>query len=117
MFEELLSCIKSIYHYKEDIHLHEPVFFENEKIYTNECIKDSMVSSIGKFVDRFELEVSKYLGAKYAVATVNGTAALHVALKLAGVSTNDEVITQPLTFVATCNAIKYCNSNFCIINL
>ena len=107
MFEELLSRIKSIYHYKEDIHLHEPVFFENEKIYTNECIKESMVSSIGKYVDRFELEVSKYLGAKYAVATVNGTSALHISLILSGVNRGDEVLAQSLTFVGTCNPIIY----------
>ncbi len=107
MFEELLSFIKSTYHNKEDIHLHEPVFFENEKNYTYECIKDSMVSSIGKFVDRFELEVSTYLGAKYAIATVNGTSALHISLILSGVNRGDEVLTQSLTFVGTCNPIIY----------
>ncbi|MCL4171073.1 UNVERIFIED_CONTAM: hypothetical protein GTU68_045206, partial [Idotea baltica] len=62
---------------------------------------------VGKFVDRFEEDVARFTGAKYAIATVNGTAALHIALLLAGVEENDEVITQPLTFIATCNAISY----------
>jgi perosamine synthetase len=92
------------------IPLHEPVFFGNEKKYLNECIDSTFVSSVGKFVDHFEEMVAEYTGSKYAIATVNGTAALHIALKLAGTDEQSEVITQPLTFIATCNAISYCNA-------
>ncbi|MFA6192775.1 MAG: LegC family aminotransferase [Sulfurimonas sp.] len=95
---------------KEFIPLHEPRFFGNEKKYLNECIDSTFVSSVGKFVDSFEKEFALKIGSKYAVATVNGTAALHIALILAGVEHGDEVITQPLTFIATCNAISYCDA-------
>ena len=78
--------------------------------YLNECIDSTFVSSVGKFVDRFEEMVAEFIGSKYAIATVNGTSALHIALKLVGVDEQSEVITQPLTFVATCNAISYCNA-------
>ena len=110
MFEETIQFIKEIYNTEKFLPLHEPVFFGNEKKYLNECIDSTFVSSVGKFVDEFEQMVAEFTGAKYAIATVNGTAALHVALKLAGVDENSEVITQPLTFVATCNAISYCNA-------
>lgn len=89
------------------IPLHEPRFMGNEKKYLLDCIDSTFVSSVGQYVDRFEKEFAAYVGSRYAVATVNGTAALHVALLLAGVSAHDEVITQPLTFIATCNAISY----------
>jgi len=89
------------------IHLHEPVFLGNEQKYVNECITSTFVSSVGKFVDQFEENIAEYTGAKYAVAAVNGTAALHIALILAGTESNEEVLTQPLTFIATANAIKY----------
>lgn len=107
MFDETINFIKRLYNTENFIPLHEPRFIGNEKKYVNECIDTTFVSSVGKFVDRFEQEVAKYTGAKYAIATVNGTAALHVSLMLAGVKQDDEVITQPLTFVATCNAISY----------
>ena len=84
-----------------------PVFVGNEKKYLNECIDTTFVSSVGKFVDRFEEMVAEYTGAKRAVVCVNGTNALHMALMLAGVERNDEVLTQALTFIATCNAISY----------
>lgn len=106
-FNEIISFIKKTYGDSDFIPLHEPRFFGNEKAYLNECIDSTFVSSVGKFVDRFEQMVTEYTGAKYAVATVNGTAGLHIALLLAGVSPGDEVITQPLTFIATCNAIIY----------
>lgn len=93
------------------IPLHPPTFIGNEKKYLNECIDSTFVSSVGHFVTRFEDVVAKYTGAKYAVATSNGTSALHIALILAGVEKNTEVITQPLTFVATVNAISYCNAS------
>jgi len=110
MFEKTVAFIQDAYNTKEFLPLHEPVFFGNEKKYLNECIDSTFVSSVGKFVDQFEQMVAKYTGAKYAVATVNGTAALHIALKLIGTDENSEVITQPLTFIATCNAISYCNA-------
>ena len=91
--------------------MHEPRFLGNEKKYLNECIDSTFVSSVGKFVDEFENKIASYTGAKYAVATSNGTSALHISLILANVERDDEVITQPLTFVATCNAISYCNAS------
>ena len=105
--DDVIKFIRQMHGGKEFVPLHEPCFVGNEKKYLNECIDSTFVSSVGKFVDRFEHMVAEYTGAKYAVATVNGTAGLHVALLLAGVLRGDEVITQPLTFVATCNAISY----------
>jgi len=110
MFEKTVQFIQEAYNTKEFLPLHEPVFFGNEKKYLNECIDSTFVSSVGKFVDQFEKIVAEYTGAKYAIATVNGTAALHIALKLVGTDEESEVITQPLTFIATCNAISYCNA-------
>ena len=105
--KNLVSFIQETFNTKEFIPLHEPRFIGNEKKYLNECIDSTFVSSVGVFVDRFEEEFASYVGAKYAVATVNGTSALHLALLLADVSKDDEVITQALTFVATANAISY----------
>ncbi len=107
MFKNTIDYIKTLYGNDKFVPLHEPRFIGNEKMYLNECIDSTFVSSVGKFVDKFEEEITKYTGAKYAIATVNGTAALHIALLLAGVKNGDEVITQSLTFVATCNAISY----------
>lgn len=90
--------------------LHEPSFSGNEWLYLKECLDSTFVSSVGKFVDRFELELAEFTGAKHAVAVVNGTAALHIALKLAGVATGDEVLVPALTFVATANAVAYCGA-------
>ena len=103
---EILDFIRSVFK-KDKIPLHEPKFIGNEKAYLNECIDTGFVSSVGKFVDKFETEFAKIVGSKYAVATVNGTAALHIALKISGVKSGDLVLTQPLTFIATCNAISY----------
>ena len=111
MYETTIDFIRSIYGSERVIPLHEPRFIGNEKKYLNDCIDSTFVSSTGKFVDEFEEKIAKYTGAKYAVATSNGTSALHIALLLANVTKNDEVITQPLTFVATCNAINYCGAN------
>ena len=111
MFNNFIRFVKEMYGIKELIPLHAPQFNGNEKKYLNECIDSTFVSSVGKFVDEFEEKIAHYTGAKYAVATSNGTSALHIALLLANVTENDEVITQPLTFVATCNAISYCNAN------
>jgi len=104
----LLSFIRFVYNKPQGfIPLHEPRFRGNEKEYLNECIDSTFVSSVGKYVDQFEQMIAEYTGAKYAVAAVNGTAALHIALVLSGVGQDDEVITQPLTFIATANAISY----------
>jgi len=91
--------------------LHEPKFIGNEKKYLKECIDSTFVSSVGKFVDKFEENISNYTGIRYAIATSSGTSALHIALLLANVGRGDEVITQPLSFVATCNAINYCGAH------
>ena len=107
MFDDIVNFIKSVFKSDEFIALHEPKFIGNEKKYLNECIDSTYVSSVGKFVDKFEENIAKFTGSKFAIATSNGTAALHVSLLLAGVKAGDEVITQPLTFIATCNAIKY----------
>jgi aminotransferase in exopolysaccharide biosynthesis len=90
--------------------LHTPFFGGNEKKYLLECIDSTYVSSVGAFVNQFETDISNYTGARHGVATVNGTSALHAALIVCGVQENDEVLTQSLTFVATANAIKYCNA-------
>ena len=111
MFEDVIAFIQDTYKTKEFIPLHEPIFIGNEKKYLNECIDSTFVSSVGKFVDEFEEKIANYTGAKYAVATSSGTSALHISLIILGVKDGDEVITQPLTFVATCNAINYCNAS------
>ncbi len=108
--KDIIDFIKETFNTDEFIPLHEPKFIGNEKKYLNDCIDSTFVSSVGKYVDRFEKEFASYVGTKYAIATVNGTAALHIALKLVDVKENDEVITQPLTFIATCNAISYCGA-------
>ena len=108
--QKLVEFIQDIYKTKKFIPLHEPRFLGNEKKYLNDCIDSTFVSSVGKYVDRFEKEFASYVGSKYAIATVNGTSALHVSLLLADVKTEDEVITQALTFIATCNAIGYCGA-------
>ncbi len=110
MFENAINFIQETYKTKDFIPLHEPRFIGNEKKYLNKCIDSTFVSSVGKFVDEFEEEIASYTGVKYAIATSNGTSALHISLILANVEQDDEVITQPLTFVATCNAISYCGA-------
>ena len=110
MFESEVEFIKKLYSKSKIISLHEPTFTGNEKAYLNECIDTTFVSSVGKFVDKFELKIAEYANSKYAVSTTSGTAALHIALLVSGVEKGDEVITQPLTFVATCNAISYCGA-------
>ena len=111
MYKDVIAFIQKIYKTTDFIPLHEPKFIGNEKKYLNECIDSTFVSSVGRFVDEFEEKIANYVGANFAVATTNGTSALHVALLLANVTENDEVISQPLTFVATCNAISYCGAS------
>lgn len=110
MYDNIISFIQQLFDTNNFIPLHEPRFIGNEKRYLNECIDSTFVSSVGAFVDRLETDFAKTVGTKYAIATVNGTAALHVCLKLSGVESGDEVITQPLTFIATANAISYCGA-------
>ena len=110
MYDSIVEFIRDYYRSNKDIPLHAPVFHGNEKNYVLETIETSYVSSVGSFVDRFENNIAKYTSSPRAIATVNGTAALHIALLLAGVQRNDLVLTQALTFVATCNAILYCQA-------
>lgn len=108
MYNNVIDFIRQTFKQPEGVvPLHAPCFIGNEKKYLNECIDTTFVSSVGKFVDRFEEMVAEYTGAKRAVVCVNGTNALHMAMLLVGVEQGDEVITQPLTFVATTNAISY----------
>ncbi len=110
MFEKVVDFVRSLYPDENPVPLHAPRFTGNEKKYLLNCIDTTYVSYVGKYVDRFEDEIRKYTGARCAIAVSSGTAALHTALLLAGVSCRDEVITQPLTFVATANAIAYCGA-------
>ena len=111
MYNDIIQFIRKTFNEPDGfIPLHTPCFTGNEKVYLNECIDSTFVSSVGKFVDKFEEMVAGYTGAKKAVVCVNGTNALHLALKLAGVEQNDEIITQPVTFIATANAISYCGA-------
>lgn len=105
--KKVTDFIKKTFNTNEFIPLHEPRFIGNEKAYLNDCIDSTFVSSVGAYVDRFEKEFARYVGSKYAIATVNGTASLHISLLLADVRSEDEVLTQPLTFVATLNALSY----------
>ena len=110
-FSKITDFIREKYNTPEDfIPLHEPRFAGNEKKYLNDCIDSTFVSSVGKYVDLFEQMTAEFTGAKYAIAAVNGTNALHIALMLSGVEQGHEVITQALTFIATANAISYCGA-------
>ena len=112
MFDDVVQYIKRTFNSKDGfIPLHEPRFVGNEKKYLIECLDSTFVSSIGKFVNRFEDGLKGIVGAEHSVATSSGTAALHIALHAIGVKAGDEVITQPLSFVATCNAISYTNAS------
>ena len=110
MKEEFTKFVKQIYQ-SDKVLLHRPIFAGNEKQYLIDCIDSNFVSSVGKKVDEFERLISGFTGSRFAIATVNGTAALHTCLHLTAVCNNDEVITQALTFVATCNAISYCGAS------
>lgn len=107
MYSQVTDFVHQLFGTEETVSLHAPLFIGNEKKYLNECIDTTFVSSVGKFVDRFEEEMAAYTGAKKAVVCVSGTNALHMAMMLVGVERDDEVLTQALTFIATCNAISY----------
>lgn len=106
MYKSVISFIRELYQ-SNNVPLSVPKFIGNEKKYLEECIDTTFVSSVGAFVDRFEKDIATYTGAKRAVVCVSGTNALHMALILLGVERDDEVLTQALTFIATCNAISY----------
>lgn len=107
--QEIVRAIQSVVG-AGPVTLHEPRFCGNEWVYLKECLDSTFVSSVGKFVDRFEADLANITGAKRAIAVVNGTAALHVSLLLAGVEAGDEVLLPALTFIATANAVSYCNA-------
>ena len=107
--DQVVAALRTVIGKKPAV-LHEPSFSGNEWLYLKECLDSTFVSSVGKFVDRFESDLAAFTGAKHAVAVVNGTAALHIALKLAGVKAGDEVLIPALTFVATANAVAYCGA-------
>ena len=106
-YKKITDFIHDLYDDQDFVPLAVPVFIGNEKKYLNECIDTTFVSSVGKFVDRFEEDTARYTGCKRAVVCVSGTNALHMSLMLAGVERDDEVLTQALTFIATCNALSY----------
>ena len=107
-YSQIIDFIRSTFCEPENfIPLHDPRFIGNERKYLNHAMDTNFVSSVGEYVGKFEKMCAEYTGAKYAIATMNGTSALHIALLLAGVNAEDEVITQSLTFVATSNAISY----------
>lgn len=107
MYNDITTFIHNLFGTDEFVPLHAPLFIGNEKKYLAECIDTTFVSSVGKFVDRFEELVACYTGSKRAVVCVSGTNALHMGMLLVGVERDDEVLTQALTFIATCNAISY----------
>lgn len=109
LVNDVITAIRSVVG-SSQVALHEPSFEGNEWIYLKECLDSTYVSSVGKFVDQFEEDLANYTGAKYAISVVNGTAALQIALKLAGVQPDNEVLIPALTFVATANAVTYCNA-------
>ena len=106
-YSKTIGFIKEVFGNQEFTPLAVPVFAGNEKKYLEECIDTTFVSSVGKFVDRFEKDMAEYAGCKKAVVCVSGTNALHMSMMLVGVERGDEVLTQALTFIATCNAISY----------
>ena len=108
MFSNFVQFVREIYNSEEFISLHAPIFSGKEREYVMDTINSTFVSSVGEYVTKFEKEIAMYTGSRYAIATVSGTAALHLALLTSGLRPGDEVLTQSLTFVATCNAISYC---------
>jgi perosamine synthetase len=101
------AVAKSLSDESDFIPLHEPRMGDLEKEYVSSCVESTFVSSVGEYVDQFENEIAEYTGAKRAIAVVNGTAALHISLLLAGVKNDNEVLVPGLTFAATANAVTY----------
>ena len=107
---DLLFFIRNHYQTDEVIPLHAPLFGVREQTLLLDCLDSTYVSSVGKYVESIEERICSITGSKYAIATVNGTSALHISLLVAGVSQDTEVLTQAASFVATCNAISYCGA-------
>lgn len=116
-YSKVVDFIKDLYGSKDFVPLSVPVFIGNEKRYLEDCIDTTFVSSVGKYVDRFEDDIAKYTGCRKAVVCVSGTNALHMSLMLAGVERDDEVLTQALTFIATCNALSYIGAHPVFIDI
>lgn len=117
-FQQIIDFIRYIYNKpNEYIPLHEPCFYGNEEAFLADVIIRKEVASRGKYLDRFENELADFVGSKYAIAVNSGTSALHIALLLEGVQNGDEVITQPLSFVASANAISYCGAHPAFIDV
>jgi perosamine synthetase len=114
----IAGAVRSVVGTSGNVALHEPEFGGSEWKYVKECLDSGWVSSVGKFVDRFEAELATFTGARHAIAVVNGTAALHLCLRLAGVDSGDEVLVPTLTFIATANAVSYCGAipHFCDVD-
>jgi perosamine synthetase len=106
-YKKIILFIREVFESSKLVPLHAPVFIGKEKEYLSNCIESTYVSYLGEYVTKFEQEIAKFTGIKYAVATVNGTCALQIALQVCGVKPGDEVLTQALTFVATANAISH----------
>lgn len=117
VFNLILEVIRKRYGMEGNIPLHIPHFGGNEKAYLTECIDSTFVSSVGPFVTKFEEMMTQITGAKYAIAAMNGTAALHMAMIVAGVKRDDEVLSQALTFVATANAISYIGAHHVFLDV
>jgi aminotransferase in exopolysaccharide biosynthesis len=117
MFDYLAKFIQDKYRTNSFIPLHEPRFIGKEKEFVSQTIDSTFVSSVGQYVNQFEEDIAKYTGSKKAIAIVNGTSALHLSMLMAGVKPGDYVITQALTFVATCNAIHYCQAEPILIDV
>jgi perosamine synthetase len=116
MLPEFVALVRGIYA-DDFIPLHRPVFSDNDKQRVADCIDSNFVSSAGKEIDTFERAIAEFTGSRFAIATVNGTAALHVALSLSNVGVGSEVITQAVSFVATANAISYCGAKPIFIDI
>lgn len=108
--DKFVQVLKSMFPHDESLSLHEPLFSGNEHIFIQNCLESTFVSSVGKYVDQFESMLADYTGAKHVVAVVNGTAALQIALILAGIKAGDEVLIPALSFVATANAVIHCGA-------
>lgn len=117
MLSQLVEFIREHYGTKESIPLHSPVFGVAEEALVLDTLRSTFVSSVGAYVDQFEAQLAAFAGAEKAVAVVNGTAALHIALRLVGVNSGDLVLTQPLSFIATVNAIRYCGAQPVFIDI
>ena len=117
MFSQFTQFVRTLYQSDDFIPLHAPIFSGNEKQYLTDAIESTFVSSVSNYVEQFERMIRDQTGAKFVVATMNGTAALHIALHSLGVKANEEVITQAFSFIGTVNAISYCGASPLFIDI